>query len=144
MKSLIILLLFPLVAGFSSIPVDNFRLPPTPKNYNDKSNGHSSITNSDEVSSPWRVALDIGREPLANMPFEWARSGCRMPLVIPTDFSADNVLSPKSETVMFTGPNGAVVSRDGIYLKMKRRSLSHIHYQKGWREETSTLKLVLN
>ena len=115
MKSSILLLLFPLATAFSSIPADNFRLPPTTKNYNDNISGSStsSIAKADEVivSSPWRVALDIGREPLARMPdFDWGRSGCRMPLVIPTDFSADNVLSPKSETVMFTGPNGAVVS----------------------------------
>lgn len=59
--------------------------------------------------APWRVALDIGRQPLANMPSDWARSGCRMPLVIPTDFTADNKILPHSETVMFTGPEGAVV-----------------------------------
>ena len=68
-------------------------------------------------SAPWRVALDIGREPLAQMPFDWARSGCRMPLVIPSDFSnisstnstTSNLFVPRSETVSFTGPDGAVV-----------------------------------
>jgi len=131
MKSSILLLIFPVADAFSSIPADNFRLPPTTKNYNDNSSGNGSssrITNSDEVSSPWRVALDIGREPLARMPdFDWARSGCKMPLVIPTDFSADNVLSPKSETVMFTGPNGAVVSPvvgEGWHLSKDEKTIS--------------------
>ena len=59
--------------------------------------------------APWRVTLDIGRQPLANMPSDWARSGCRMPLVIPTDFTAENKIMPHSETVMFTGPEGAVI-----------------------------------
>jgi len=66
------------------------------------------------VSFPWRVVLDIGREPLARMPFDWARSGCRMPLVIPCDFShnrndQESLILPRSETVSFTGPDGAVV-----------------------------------
>lgn len=68
---------------------------------------------------PWRVVLDIGREPLANgLPFDWARSGCRMPLKIPCNFSllqSDNdnndnrIVTPISDTVSFTGPDGAVV-----------------------------------
>jgi hypothetical protein len=62
------------------------------------------------VANPWRVTLDIGREPLANMPFDWARSGCRMPIVIPCDFQSDQKVIPQSETVSFTGPTGAVVS----------------------------------
>ncbi|KAL3933658.1 MAG: hypothetical protein SGBAC_010296 [Bacillariaceae sp.] len=62
------------------------------------------------TSNPWRLTLDIGREPLANMPFNWARSGCRMPMVIPCDFQSDQKLIPRSDTVSFTGPNGAVVS----------------------------------
>lgn len=64
-------------------------------------------------SSPWRITLDIGREALSNMPFDWARSGCRMPLVVPCDFEQqggkDNNLYPRSDTVSFTGPDGAVV-----------------------------------
>lgn len=67
-------------------------------------------TSDISVGSPWRLALDIGREPLARMPFDWSRSGCRMPLVIPTDFMpASNELVPHSDTVSFTGPEGAVV-----------------------------------
>jgi len=73
---------------------------------------NTNMANTD-TTSPWRVALDIGREPLARMPFDWARSGCRMPIVIPTDFSIgtnnDNVLKPHSGTVSFTGPDGAVI-----------------------------------
>ena len=65
---------------------------------------------TDVVASPWRITLDIGREPLANMPFDWARSGCRMPLVIPCDFQSDQKVIPQAETVSFTGPTGAVVS----------------------------------
>ena len=68
------------------------------------------------TSSSWRLVLDIGREPLSSMPFDWARSGCRMPLVIPCDFELssgggiDNAVLPRSDTVSFTGENGAVVS----------------------------------
>lgn len=65
---------------------------------------------ADIAANPWRIALDIGREPLANMPFKWARSGCRMPLVIPCDFQSDQRVIPRSETVSFTGPGGAVIS----------------------------------
>ena len=71
------------------------------------------------TSHPWRVVLDVGREPLSTMPFDWARSGCRMPIVIPSDFeerrrnerssSSTNIVLPKSDTVSFTGPDGAVV-----------------------------------
>ncbi|KAL7567400.1 hypothetical protein ACA910_010288 [Epithemia clementina (nom. ined.)] len=72
-------------------------------------------------SAPWRVTLDIGREPLSRMPFDWARSGCRMPLTIGLDFESSNhgqaqqqqqhrqTARPRSETISFTGPNGAVV-----------------------------------
>ena len=79
----------------------------------------SELTTPSTESYPWRVVLDIGREPLARMPFDWARSGCRMPLAIPCDFSqkvsstgGDNnefLVLPKSDTVTFTGPDGAVV-----------------------------------
>ena len=54
--------------------------------------------------------MDIGREPLARMPFDWARSGCRMPLVVPCDFEAENnTLLPQKDTLSFTGPDGANV-----------------------------------
>jgi hypothetical protein len=53
--------------------------------------------------------MDIGREPLARMPFDWARSGCRMPLVVPCDFAEANVIVPRKDTVSFTGPDGANV-----------------------------------
>lgn len=80
----------------------------------------SPTTTSSETSSSWRIVLDIGREPLAAMPFNWARSGCRMPLKIPCQFSMMSeassssslllrALEPISDTVSFTGPNGAVV-----------------------------------
>mmetsp|Transcript_19556 Transcript_19556/g.45580 ORF Transcript_19556/g.45580 Transcript_19556/m.45580 type:complete len:321 (+) Transcript_19556:972-1934(+) len=71
----------------------------------------------DSTSHPWRVVLDIGREPLARMPFDWARQGVRMPLVVPTDFGCEGVpggaaawrrfVAPRSDTVGFTGPEGA-------------------------------------
>jgi len=75
----------------------------------------TTVTSSS--SSPWRVVMDLGREPLSRMPFEWARSGCRMPLAIPCDFARTStsstteqqVIQPRSETVSFTGPDGAVV-----------------------------------
>lgn len=61
------------------------------------------------TTSPWRIVLDIGREPLAvGMPFQWARSGTRMQLVVPCDVRSDGVVVPRSETVSFTGPGGAV------------------------------------
>lgn len=64
-------------------------------------------------TAPWRVTLDIGREALSRMPFDWARSGCRMPLVVGLDFeqvnAKDNQLYTRSDTVSFTGPDGAVV-----------------------------------
>lgn len=76
-------------------------------------------------SVPWRVVLDIGREPALaaqGMPFDWGRSGCRMPLKIPCQFSklqsseeggggdtTNLCVTPISDTVNFTGPEGAVV-----------------------------------
>merc|ERR1712224_54310 len=74
-------------------------------------NDHNAPSSSSEItSSPWRITLDIGREPLASMPFKWARSGCRMPLVIPCHLRSDRKVIPRSESVSFTGPNGAVTS----------------------------------
>jgi hypothetical protein len=61
------------------------------------------------TADPWRIVLDIGREPLATMPFDWARSGCRMPIVVPCDFRSDQLILPRSDSVSFTGPDGAVV-----------------------------------
>ena len=77
----------------------------------------ATATTSEQISS-WRLVLDIGREPLVTtspIPFDWGRSGCRMPLVIPVDFMAsqdndNNVVVPRSDTVSFTGENGAVTS----------------------------------
>jgi len=61
----------------------------------------------------WRVALNIGREPLTLMPPSWASSGARLPLVIKCDFTADGqVVSQKGE-VRFTGPSGEVVKPVG-------------------------------
>ena len=34
----------------------------------------------------WRLALDVGREAGTAMPAGWARSGCRLPLVVRCDF----------------------------------------------------------
>lgn len=110
-------------AAFSSIPADPFfnrRVANNDAGEKRLDNDSRTITGSTippspivADSAPWRVALDIGREPLARMPFDWARSGCRMPLVIPSDFASNdrqsNLLFPQSETVSFTGPDGAVV-----------------------------------
>lgn len=119
MKSVYSLLLLPAAAvAFSSIPADPmYQNTPSldTKNNNadptSRSTFNAMATNSagTTISSPWRVALDIGREPLARMPFDWARSGCRMPVVIPTDFSKSNTLKPHSDTVSCTGPEGAVI-----------------------------------
>lgn len=121
MKSVCSLILLPAAAvAFSSISADPVHRPSTNVNDNHgisnkgrnpiQQEAADNMATSDVVASSWRLALDIGREPLARMPFDWARSGCRMPLVIPTDFvSESNALVPHSDTVSFTGPDGAVV-----------------------------------
>ncbi|CAJ1924817.1 unnamed protein product [Cylindrotheca closterium] len=109
MKFMSILALVPLSAeafsaGSLSMPTPRSSMVP-------RGDSPSTDSQADAITAnPWRLTLDIGREPLANMPFDWARSGCRMPLVIPCDFQSDNKLIPRAETVSFTGPNGAVVS----------------------------------
>jgi hypothetical protein len=60
------------------------------------------------TTAPWRLALDIGREPLSAMPFGWARSGCRLPIVVRCDVSSTTI-QPQSDTISFTGVDGAVV-----------------------------------
>lgn len=89
------------VAAFSSVSV-----PYTGPIIVPESNTHQEATTME--TAPWRVVLDVGREALSTMPFDWARSGCRMPLVIPCDFSNKSV-DPQADTVSFTGPNGAVI-----------------------------------
>mmetsp|Transcript_62542 Transcript_62542/g.152265 ORF Transcript_62542/g.152265 Transcript_62542/m.152265 type:complete len:365 (+) Transcript_62542:191-1285(+) len=81
----------------------------------------TTTTITTTAAAPWRIVLDIGREPLANMPFEWARSGCRMPLVVPCDFTTNtssnnkdgeekaSLVVPHKDTVSFTDAGGAVV-----------------------------------
>ena len=72
----------------------------------------TSQDNSPAVTStaPWKIVLDIGREPLAanGMPFDWARSGCRLPLKIPCDLTSNGLVVPHNDVVSFTGPDGAV------------------------------------
>ena len=125
-----------LAAAFSAISM------PTPPSYprvdggKSRESGSSSLTHGPapavaavEESIPWRIVLDLGREPLATgLPFDWGRSGCRLPMKIPCHFtmrrqsSTDNtdsssgtttttnlVVTPISDTVSFTGPEGAVV-----------------------------------
>jgi hypothetical protein len=60
------------------------------------------------ATAPWRLALDIGREPLSTMPFGWARSGCRLPIVVRCDVSSTNI-QPQMDTISFTSADGAVV-----------------------------------
>ena len=101
-KQFVVLLLLPCtIDAFSSIslPYNGVMSAPTSNN---------PATLEDIETAPWRVVLDIGREPLSTMPFDWARSGCRMPLVVPCDFTRDS-LQPQSDTVSFTGPGGAVI-----------------------------------
>lgn len=104
------------IAAFTSIPAD----PLFNRGLDNTDDFYSNVATSNPASvsvansAPWRVAMDIGREPLARMPSDWARSGCRMPLVFPCDFSISaemksNILQPHSKTVSFTGPDGAVV-----------------------------------
>jgi hypothetical protein len=119
--SLILFSLPTLALAFSSIPA-NFPQPsPTATTESKWTSTHEqndqklSSPRTMSMSEPWRIVLDIGREPLSRMPFDWARSGCRMPLAIPCDFSSNYDISderlvlPQSETVSFTGPGGAVV-----------------------------------
>lgn len=60
------------------------------------------------TTAPWRLALDIGREPLSAMPIGWARSGCRLPIVIRCDVSSTSI-QPRMDTISFTSVDGAVV-----------------------------------
>ena len=101
------------------------RSPPTSSSYPPTTSVSSRVDHrprtNDEIVSvesvPWRVVLDIGREPLAAaLPFDWGRSGCRMPLKIPVQFSKIQStttttfgVTPLADTVSFTGPEGAVV-----------------------------------
>ena len=98
-------------AAFSSITTDPYANPISRLETADVAPTDTSAGMTECV--PWRVALNIGREPLSRMPFDWARSGCRMPLIIPCDFGRtennSNPLLPQSKTVSFTGPEGAVV-----------------------------------
>lgn len=112
MKVLSILSLLPLTAESFSAAAGGL-IPTTPLPNMAPSSSPPLVDSNEEVITTfnsWRLSLDIGREPLANMPFEWARSGCRMPLVISCDFQSDQKLIPQAGTVSFTGPNGAVVS----------------------------------
>lgn len=135
----LMLTMFSTASAFSmSIPAPQY---PPSSSYLDTSTTESSqgaaAETAQETSASWRIVLDIGREPLANgMPFNWARSGCRMPLVIPSTVSSDNkntrCLQPISETVSFTGEEGAVIrpilggkwELDGRNGGQKQRSIS--------------------
>jgi len=92
-----------------------------PYNDNGGSDSNTNETTANVASSfPWRVVLDIGREPLARMPFDWARKGVRMPLVVPSDFcfirdattkNKKNLVVPRGDGIVsFTGPEGVVES----------------------------------
>jgi hypothetical protein len=126
LQLLLILSVTMVTNAFSSIPVDM----PYPKRTRpiiNKNNKQAVIKQQQQeeelvvAATPWRIVLDIGREPLAAMPLYWARSGCRMPLAIPCDFAATGnghgnqnnnnqyLVLPRSDTVSFTGPDGAVV-----------------------------------
>jgi len=115
------------VAAFNTLSIPGPTYPPSTSSKSRRTrapdkreDGQSSTTQRNPAvaaseSVPWRVVMDIGREPLASgMPFDWARSGCRMPLKIPCHFSSNGensnrIMTPISDTVSFTGPDGAVV-----------------------------------
>lgn len=97
----------PVVHAFSSIAA------PYPNHNNrvnealsDKDNLPSAAPTT--TSTTWRVVLDIGREPLSSMPFDWARSGGRMPIKIPTQIDSAGHATPVDDTFSVTGPDGAV------------------------------------
>lgn len=70
----------------------------------------TATATSTTTTGPWRIALNIGREPSTSMPSEWAASGCRLPLVIKCDFNEKNgEVVPQEENCRFTGPDGEVV-----------------------------------
>eukprot|EP00521_Asterionellopsis_glacialis_P012690 CAMPEP_0195303070 /NCGR_PEP_ID=MMETSP0707-20130614/32193_1 /TAXON_ID=33640 /ORGANISM="Asterionellopsis glacialis, Strain CCMP134" /LENGTH=272 /DNA_ID=CAMNT_0040366509 /DNA_START=64 /DNA_END=879 /DNA_ORIENTATION=- len=112
MKILLTSILFPMTT-VNALSASSLSIPlPKPPSLS-SSTGPSGGGITDDIvvtSAPWRITLDIGREPLANMPFKWARSGCRMPLVIPCDIQSDKKIVPQGDTVSFTGPDGAVIS----------------------------------
>jgi hypothetical protein len=86
----------------------------------------SSVTTT-STTGPWRIALNIGREPFTSMPSEWAASGCRLPLVIKCDFrnENDNIVFPQQETCRFTGPAGEIVKpiQQGVWSFNNNRNL---------------------
>lgn len=95
------------IEAFSSIAVPPPSMAPGSRNGGVIAESSALSTVS---TAPWRITLNIGREPLSSMPFDWARSGCRMPLVIPCDFHLDqNKVEPLSDIVSFTAESGAVI-----------------------------------
>jgi len=106
-----------------------------PATHNPQQHPSPLTTTTEQQREPWRIVLDLGREPLSRMPFDWARSGARLPLVVPCDFVQESIttttndnsdqtsatttttttttksnwVAPRSDTISFTGPDGAVV-----------------------------------
>lgn len=110
--SFIISLALPIATSAFSSPSIGFHQPSPLVSPRANNNGPSKTAEPSPetiTTAPWRVVLDIGREPLAAMPFDWARTGCRLPLVIPCDVRSDNTVMPKTETVSFTAQDGAVI-----------------------------------
>jgi hypothetical protein len=79
------------------------------------------------TTGPWRIALNIGREPFTSMPSEWAASGCRLPLVIKCDFDENGDVVPQQETCRFTGPDGEVVKpiQKGVWSTSSNNNNNH-------------------
>ena len=70
----------------------------------------SSLTSSPIPSwGGWRVALNIGREPLTTMPRSWASSGARFPLVMQCNFTDDGRVASISGDVRYTVTEGEMI-----------------------------------
>ena len=82
------------------------------------------------TTGPWRIALNIGREPSTSMPSEWAASGCRLPLVIKCDFNDNGHVVPQQENCRFTGPDGEVVKpiQKGVWSSNNRNLKYSLHF----------------
>jgi len=80
------------------------------------------------------VVVDIGREPLARMPFDWARQGSRMPLVIPSNF----ILS-SSQSSSTSASTSRTISRTSTGNNSNRNSNDNSNYS-----NNNNLKLIVH
>lgn len=110
---LLLLLLLPI----SSVALSSMAIPNNNSRQKHNSNNKDAATSSSAetdtefdatIASPWRVALNFGRE--SSTPFwnSWANSGARLPIIVPCDFCSSNLVVPQSDTISYTDLDGAV------------------------------------